>query len=89
MRKPNYDNWDEKKSAKEYGKAHGYYGMAGGWIYRDGSDDAEIYYTRDGLTNIRRSRFNGKPVCQGWLSFYYLYKRDIEYWIKRKKNGNE
>ena len=73
--------WSAKRAAKEYGKNYGYFGMVGGWIYRDGKE-AIIKETREGVTNFRASRFNGRPICQGWSNFYRLFARDIERYVK-------
>ena len=88
MRKPNYNNWSSKKCAKEYGYAHGYYGGDGGWIYHERNEPI-VYQTREGVTNFKRSLHFGKPVCQGWETFYNQHKRQIEAWIAGLKQSSE
>lgn len=49
---------DREKRARKYGKAHGFRGAVGGWIYGP----------------------SGRPMVQGWLSFYSQNRDRIEAW---------
>lgn len=71
-------NADEKiTKARKWGQAHGYYGMTGGWIYREGKD-IPIRGPRHGVL----SRTGHKPVCQGWAKLYDRKAATIESWLQ-------
>jgi hypothetical protein len=64
---------DDKKLKRKIIKwayAHGYYGTAGGWIYKEG--DTRL------RTSGKRKNKATKPICQGWENFYKIYRYRID-----------
>lgn len=59
---------------KKWAKKHGYFGLAGGWIYHSASPSTSS-----------RSRTGWKPICQGWANFYRLYRPQIDYWWREQE----
>lgn len=68
---------DTTYKARKWGKAHGFYGMPGGWIYREGDKRTTTLYPGGYVVQ--------KPVCQGWAQLYKWYGHEIERYHEQTK----
>jgi len=66
--------------AKKFAAAHGYYGLSGGWIYRNGTKNP------DGDWNPKTKlihQFDDKPLYHGWMAFYNANAGRINLWFDK------